>query len=473
MGLKEIQKITQIKFENTSFINKARKYNETAKRLIDILPTLLYNDTWKMFLLYDDDAGYYKTYDDDKMASTLFHILDSWTSFDVDICSSFLIELTKTLIKALPKHRHISEHEVEHNQIAFKNIMLNTSTMETQAHTPKVLCYMYIDHKYIEDRKAWVTKAPVFLKYLASTFVTPDDGKADISLIKLVQELMGGLFYAHKSANMSIYCLGDGDNGKSVFSEAILEQIFPEEFVSAASLELLTIDKFGCAELFKKRINITSEDESDKVKSGKFKNIVTGETMSAQEKYGKVFKFRNYAKLFFTSNISPQFLSFPKPMRKRIRVIPFNADFSIGSKNRIAGLEEMLKKEIPYIISFFLEGLERLRDNKFEFTENAQVSALLNGLRDNSNGVSYFVANFCDITKECLCSASDLYGSYKDAIDSLGFGKTSIQKFGRQLLEYDGVKKNQSNKSFYNLKLKEEVVEAELNTEKEADKLFN
>ena len=51
---------------------------------------------------------------------------------------------------------------------------------------------------------------------------------------------------------------------------------------------------------------------------------------------------------------------------RRIRVIPFNADFENKQRyQRIDDLKEALDEELPGIFNWAMEGLARLRENEF------------------------------------------------------------------------------------------------------------
>ena len=72
-------------------------------------------------------------------------------------------------------------------------------------------------------------------------------------------------------------------------------------------LQELLSDRFASADLYCKLVNTYADLEADKlVNTGKFKTLVSGDTIRAQRKHQHAFSFRNYAKLIFSTNKIPE-----------------------------------------------------------------------------------------------------------------------------------------------------------------------
>ena len=67
-----------------------------------------------------------------------------------------------------------------------------------------------------------------------------------------------------------------------------------------ASLQELLSDRFASSDLYCKLVNTYADLEADElINTGKFKTLVSGDTIRAQKKHQQAFSFRNYALLIF------------------------------------------------------------------------------------------------------------------------------------------------------------------------------
>ena len=86
---------------------------------------------------------------------------------------------------------------------------------------------------------------------------------------------------------------GNGDNGKGVFIK-VIEAFVGSENCSHVPLQELDNDKFASADLCGKIVNTFADLKSQKLlATGNFKTLVSGDSVRAQEKYGKPFSYRN------------------------------------------------------------------------------------------------------------------------------------------------------------------------------------
>ena len=96
------------------------------------------------------------------------------------------------------------------------------------------------------------------------------------------------------------------------------------------------------------KVNIRDELD-DKFGSSKiFKELVTGETVGDQHKYGQHFTLNNRAKFIFSTNVMATFDGLDGGLRRRLLFIPFYREFKDGDIDKDFDLEDKLESEIPW-----------------------------------------------------------------------------------------------------------------------------
>lgn len=119
-----------------------------------------------------------------------------------------------------------------------------------------------------------------------------------------------------------------------------------------------------------KTVNLVTENETGRkgFNTGIFKQIVSGDTVTAEVKHGDIFTFQPKCKMVFAMNSLPHTTDKSKGLYRRLVILPFDVTFSGENDNKM--LEEELRQELDGILAFALKGLKRLRANNFEFTQS-------------------------------------------------------------------------------------------------------
>ena len=401
---------------------------------------LVYCYSWNNFLKYN--GNYYDIYNKKQMERDIFKFVRK--EFPDYALMPSTLENIFSLIQTLIE-RQVSDLELAHNYFAFEEQLLNTDTLEWEEFDREKLVFKYLPYKK-EDLEGHM---PNFKKYLQTSLVDPDE-KTDNALIFLYQEMLGALFSSQKEARKVFFLKGDGDNGKSITTELLLN-IFDGKFISAASLQSLTSDNFGKSALVGKLLNICSEEESTRVKNDTFKCLVTGELIQTQRKFESSFEFHNHAKFIFATNSSPQFSSLEYAMKKRMIIIPFYKRFKREEMD--TKLLEKLHAELASIVGWGLKGLARLQKNKFEFTNSKYAVEEFSELELTMSSAINFFNTFYKIDTNSTyrwIPSDDMYPSYAEWCKNNGYQKMNVINFGKTLSSIDGVKKNRVNgKNYY------------------------
>lgn len=322
---------------------------------------------------------------------------------DKSITMALVKDILSQLEHIAPKVNFADEYA-----ISFSNSPL--SLTDRQISEP-VLSLLHFPFPYTPNEPPPI---PTFQHYLDTSLVLEDDPKTpDTSLHILLQEMLGYLLHPQIEVASVFFLTGKSHGGKSVFAR-LLHDIFPDHLVSANSVEDLTTDKFGTADLAGKRLNVCTEEESKYMRSDKFKAIIAGDEVRAQMKFRDSFLLRPRTKFVFMSNSMPSFDQMDRAMLNRIKIIPFFREFA--PQERDLRLSDKLRAEVPGIVHWALEGLTRLRQNNFQFSV-AQSAASSHALIDLENDIAPAVAivrNWYEFDDNYRTSISELYDDYRN-----------------------------------------------------------
>lgn len=194
-------------------------------------------------------------------------------------------------------------------------------------------------------------ECPRWLEFLNFVF----EGNQD--LVDASQEifgycLQGGDPWLHKA----FFLYGDGRNGKSTWLET-LQFLVGLENCSAVPLSGL-VKPFSVVMADGKLINAVSEGESRDLSSEAFKSACSGDFLIAAHKGKPEFAMRWTARLVVSLNNLPNFRDSSAGNIERFYALPFNR--YIAEHERDPNIKTKLREELPGILNWALNGLDRL-----------------------------------------------------------------------------------------------------------------
>ncbi len=344
-----------------------------------------------------------------------------------NITISMMTDIGKIVLLIIPR----KIQSIESTFIAFNDnnlLNLSTSPFSIEPWDRKNIAFLKLDFSSeimdpnINNLKDF--KETRFHQFLNEVLIDAETKESDQELINLVQEMFGYALLDNNKAETAFFLYGSGANGKSVLL-AILRSLFPPHLVSSSSLESLTTNRFRLASLVGKKINIVNEEESKYLKSDVFKNLVTGEPITCERKFEKEFEVVPIIKLIFATNSIPSFDGVDKAIRRRIKIIPFNASFEGQARN--PHLIDELKAENPSILLWALEGAKRLIDNNYVFSKSSLANESMGEFESSqSSAIEFFVESY-EITSnpDDMLKKADIYKDYRDW--TLQAGRTGIK----------------------------------------------
>ena len=272
-------------------------------------------------------------------------------------------------------------------------------------------------------------KCPQFLSFL--------EGILPKEELDLIQEIFGYLMIPVNKAQKSFVFVGAPNAGKSTLLSIAQEILLGSENVSNIPWQSLG-DRFNKAELFGKLANIFADLPSKAIDDGGMFKALTGEDyITAERKNKDPFSFRPYARLLFSCNDIPKNYSDRSDgFYRRLIIIRF--DRSVPSDQRDPNLREKLAVERDGIFMWALEGLQRLMENSYIFTETQRTKDELLRYKVESNSALMFIEECCEIAEAAECVREELFQRYRDYCNKNGMKSLSQANFNKDVEASDG-----------------------------------
>ncbi|HEF5700866.1 MULTISPECIES: DNA primase family protein [Bacillus] len=326
------------------------------------------------------------------------------------------------VVKALLRESNtVEEMNSNRNFINLKNGMLGLDSFELHPHHPSYLSTVQLPMHY--DSNA---VAPAFMQFLSE--ITLDDEE----LIRVHQEILGYLLSAETKAEKAFFFYGSGANGKSVLASIITKLVGKE---NVSSIPLAEFSKqFGLEGLINKTVNIAAENEmgGKALKTENFKAIVSGDTITINIKYYPSITYKPHCKLVFVVNNLPDSMDVTNGFFRKLMLLPFRRTFKPNERN--VNLTQELLAELPGILNWAIEGLKRLRENNYQFSQCNVIEECHQTYYAEQNPVKEFFNEHVVLKEGIRTRQSDFHGKYLTWLTMQGIddkGTKSKQNFWR------------------------------------------
>lgn len=280
--------------------------------------------------------------------------------------------------KVISREEFFSGKNLE-RKMNFQNGILDTKTWELIPHSPiygfdSILPYAY-------DPSA---KAPLYKKFMQE--ICADD----LTNIETLNEFGGYCLSGDPchTFTASIFMIGEGANGKSVWAD-VLRHVMGRENTASASLDFLDRPEYAYS-VVRKLVNVSEETSVNALrKSDTFKRMVDGGEMHCKQFYIQPFTMENRAKLVVLANEMPEITDMSHGTVRRIIPIFFNQRFSIGD-NADTSLREKLYTELPGICNIFIKSYKKALERGY-FTNTFRAREQMEVLKKESNAIVHFI----------------------------------------------------------------------------------
>lgn len=304
--------------------------------------------------------------------------------------------------------------------INLKNGLYNVQEDILVEHTPDYFSTVQLNASYNAN-----ADCPRFKQYLKEVL--------DSDQIPLIQEMLGYFLVPVTRAQKCFVIVGEGGAGKSQLLLVLNQVLLGSENVSNVSWQALN-ERFKTAELFGKLANIFADLPTKNIDdNGIFKALVGEDYLTVEKKNKNPFSFQSKARLLFSCNTIPRNLGDKSEGFYR-RLILIRFDHAVPENIKDPNLLEKLRAEADGIFIFALEGLKRLINNNYKFSETERNKRELEQYREESDNVLSFVGECCELGADYDYGSTELYNAYKGFCEDSGVKPYSQKNFVKQLL---------------------------------------
>ena len=327
-----------------------------------------------------------------KVARNLLHdvVPDIWRrSWEQEYLAALQLEMK--FVRVVDEVRHL---------LNLENGMIDLNEMTLISHGAQWRSTIRIPVQY--DPEA---QCPRFMQFLREVML--DDGEC----VRVIQEIMGYCLTSEMKLQKAFFFYGAGSNGKSVLA-AVMERLCGLENVSHTPLSTLN-KKFGMQELPGKILNISPENDSygKDIDTQMLKSITGGDIVAVEQKYKTASSVQMRCKLLFLLNQLPTTKDTSYGFYRRLVLSPFDRIFKPEEQDR--SLLTKLYAELPGILNFALEGLQRLRQQQYQLSPAKRIDGALEKYRQAQHPVLQFVEELVRVEETAKEKRSLFYDVYK------------------------------------------------------------
>ena len=414
-------------------LNESGKYvlnaNAFARYLLKRMQLCV--DAGGQLFLYKEPRGVWERITEKevaKVARNLLHdvVPDIWRrSWEQEYLAALQLEMK--FVRSIDRDYHL---------LNLQNGMFDLTKMQLLLHEDKWYSTIRIPVQYDPD-----AKCPRFMQFLREVML--DDGEC----VRVIQEIMGYCLTSEMKLQKAFFFYGAGSNGKSVLA-AIMERLCGLENVSHTPLSTLN-RKFGMQELPGKILNISPENDSfgKDIDTQMLKSITGGDIVAVEQKYKTTSSVQMRCKLLFLLNQLPTTKDTSHGFYRRLVLIPFDRIFTPEEQDR--GLLEKLYAELPGILNFAMEGLQRLRQQQYQLSSAKRIDDALEKYKKNHHPVLQFFVDALQVDEAAKERRPLFYEVYKiwarlnERDDCARVGKQEFWAMMRAIMELNGVSYNE------------------------------
>lgn len=281
-------------------------------------------------------------------------------------------------------------------------IDLQTDKPVLQSHTPDLLSTIQLPVSY--DERA---ECPTFLEFIEQVVPASD-------LRVLLQEISGYLLVPDSSQQKAFILFGKTQSGKSTFLKILTELIGPPN-VSHISLEKLG-ERFMTAQLAGKLVNVSSEvGVKSFVQDATIKALISGDSVTGENKNEKPFSFTPYCRLFAACNDFPLSADVSPAFFRRWVPIGLNRTIPAAEQDRLLD-KKIIENELDGVFVWALAGLARLRKTAvFSICETSE--AAVEKWRRSLDPVAEFASQFIQASPGSFALLQTTFKRYDAWID--------------------------------------------------------
>jgi putative DNA primase/helicase len=306
--------------------------------------------------------------------------------------------------------------------VATANGLLDVTSRTLIPHTPLFFNQTSVPFAY--DSKA--SQPMRWHAFLAALW--PDEPAA----IDVLGEWFGYVISGRLDLHKILLTVGPTRGGKGVIAR-ILTALIGRANVAGPTLNSLG-GEFGLAPLLGKGLAIISDarfvGKNSSIVVERLLSISGEDTLTVNRKYRDQWTGKLPSRLHVISNELPQLGDASTAIVGRIVLLPLTRSW-LGKEDH--SLEPSLQAELPGILNWSLDGLQRLVENENRFTRLPAAEEAVTLMRDLASPVAAFVRERCETGPDKQVGVDDLYAAYRTWAEDNGYHKLAKATFGRDL----------------------------------------
>lgn len=337
----------------------------------------LRSDLLKRFWIYNKDTGIWNDRAEIFLDSTLRKRILGRRDYKT-YCVREIIEDLRGLT-----FQEKYPEEPSPNLIPFKNLIFNIETKKTIEYSKD---YFFINKLAINYNPEGGSECPT-IDRIFNEMVS----EKDVPI--LYQIIAYTMWRGYPSAKFFILH-GIGANGKTRYID-ILVKVLGEENISDVSMNDLQFNRFAPSELLGKLLNVSGEMSYQSLNKTEQLKEATGESfLRCERKFKEAFKFRNYAKMVFSTNQVPLTTDRTHAFYRRVVLIEFPRIFEEGKDADPFVIKNVPEEEFEALGLWALTRLAEMKADRFFFSDLDNVEKVAEKYEYLSNPVRRFLDNF-------------------------------------------------------------------------------
>lgn len=324
--------------------------------------------------------------------------------------------------------------------INFRNGLYNINTGTLEPHDSNILYSRQVNTDYIAD----ATDKPVFDKFI-NDLCRNSNGDIDTEKRDALAEIAGlaiSNVYGHRTKKAAILYSPVGNTGKSQFL-ALLGALIGADNIITVPLQNMNEDKgrFAFANAGLIRLIMNGDQGKSTIKdSSVFKAASGGDYIKAEGK-GKDIKSLVFKGFIIIACNDLPYIADDKGdhIYRRLYIVPCTHE--VPEKERDPGILSKMRKELPAIANWAIEGLHRLKNNRYNFSDIAAGKEYIDNYRKSSDTVfSFLMDEGYIITKDPKDKVvkSELFTAYKNYCIANERIQAGVQQFGERITKLTG-----------------------------------
>jgi putative DNA primase/helicase len=306
--------------------------------------------------------------------------------------------------------------------ISCRNGLFSLASRQMGKHTPALFNLVSVPFDYDTN----VGEPTAWLEFLNT--IWPDDPES----IALLQEYFGYVLSGRMDMQKMLFLRGPIRSGKGTIAYMLGQLVGGRKNFAGPTLASLGTN-FGLTPLLGKPLAIISDarlgNAPAHVVVERLLSITGEDTLTVDRKYRDHWTGKLPTRFVMLSNELPKFRDASTAIATRMLILDLTESF-YGREDH--GLRGKLLPELPAILKWSLEGLDRLTDNDAFTTPQSSVDAQVQ-MVDLASPVSAFVRECCDLGPALEVEVDALFDAWKVWAEDNGHHAGAKSTFGRDL----------------------------------------